>query len=72
MCSGTDDSTITSAWAEVQSIGRGGQKDVNADRDSDSGGRVLDRFDAMMTEFEVGTPGESASQIDVVWQGKPQ
>lgn len=45
---------------------------MNSDSGSDSGGRVLDRFGAMMTEFEVGMPGESTSQVDVVWPSEPR
>lgn len=63
---------ITSAWAEVKSHSRRGSENVNIDSGSDSGGRVLDRFGAMMTEFEVGMSGVNTSQVDVVWPLEPR
>lgn len=45
---------------------------MNADSGSDSGGRVLDRFGAMMTEFDVGMSGVNTSQVDVVWPSEPR
>lgn len=43
---------------------------VNVDSSGDAVGHVLNRFSAVMTEFDIEDAGEGVSRIDSVWQGE--
>lgn len=43
---------------------------MNVDEGGDAAGRVVDRFAAVMTEFDVEAAGEGVLPIDSVWHGE--